>query len=94
VNAAAWRVTMAAAALMALASGLRASGGLFVHQVGSFAGVWLGGTLADRTGADRPTWMIDIALAALALALAPFWPLRRMQAGPTPRRATLLPAPR
>jgi predicted MFS family arabinose efflux permease len=63
---------------------------MLVHQVGGFAGVWLGGALAERTGVDRPTWMVDIALAALALAL--LWPLRRTQAAPTPRRAAL-PAP-
>jgi predicted MFS family arabinose efflux permease len=40
-----------------------------VHQVGSFAGVWLGGIVAEATGHDALTWMIDIGLAGLAITL-------------------------
>jgi predicted MFS family arabinose efflux permease len=45
---------------------------MLVHQVGSFAGIWLGGWAAEATGSDRLLWMLDIALAALAMAL--LWP--------------------
>lgn len=40
-----------------------------VHQAGSFAGVWLGGVLAESTGGDALTWVIDVALALLAIML-------------------------
>lgn len=40
-----------------------------VHQAGSFAGVWLGGILAESTGGDALTWVIDVALALLAVIL-------------------------
>lgn len=40
-----------------------------VHQVGSFAGVWLGGVLAEATGADTLIWTIDIGLAVFAALL-------------------------
>jgi len=45
---------------------------MLVHQVGSFAGIWLGGWAADATGNDRLLWMVDIALALLAMVL--LWP--------------------
>ena len=45
---------------------------MLVHQVGSFASVWLGGWAAEATGSDRLLWTIDIALALLAMAL--LWP--------------------
>lgn len=45
---------------------------MLVHQVGSFAGIWLGGWAAEATGSDRLLWMIDIALALAAAALV--WP--------------------
>jgi predicted MFS family arabinose efflux permease len=39
-----------------------------VHQIGSFAGAWLGGVVAEATGRDTLTWSIDIGLALLAIA--------------------------
>jgi predicted MFS family arabinose efflux permease len=39
-----------------------------VHQVGSFAGAWLGGVAAEATGSDVLMWSIDICLALLAIA--------------------------
>ncbi|MEO8653386.1 MAG: MFS transporter [Ramlibacter sp.] len=42
---------------------------MLVHQVGSFAGVWLGGWAAQVTGSDRLLWCVDIALALGAAAL-------------------------
>jgi predicted MFS family arabinose efflux permease len=47
---------------------------MLVHQVGSFAGVWLGGWAAEATGSDRLLWCVDIALALGAAALV--WPRR------------------
>jgi predicted MFS family arabinose efflux permease len=42
---------------------------MFVHQLGSFAGVWFGGWAAAATGSDRLMWTADIALALLAATL-------------------------
>jgi len=39
---------------------------MFVHQVGSFLGVWLGGVAREATGSFDWMWRIDIALAAAA----------------------------
>lgn len=39
-----------------------------VHQIGSFAGAWLGGVMAEATGRDTVMWSIDIGLALLAIA--------------------------
>jgi predicted MFS family arabinose efflux permease len=36
------------------------------HQVGSFLGVWLGGTLYDRTGSYDIVWWIAVALGVFA----------------------------
>lgn len=47
---------------------------MLVHQLGAFAGIWLGGWAADRTGSDTPLWLTDIALALLAALLV--WPSR------------------
>lgn len=65
--------------LVALQHGLQRLGALFgtvmlVHQVGSFAGVWLGGWMAQATGGDTLLWSVDIVLALVAAALV--WPLR------------------
>ncbi len=38
----------------------------FSHQVGSFAGVWLGGLLYDRTGSYDIVWWLAITLGVLA----------------------------
>ena len=43
------------------------SGFVFMsHQVGSFAGAWLGGYLFDKTGSYQMVWLIAIALSAVA----------------------------
>ncbi|HET7765714.1 MAG TPA: MFS transporter [Burkholderiales bacterium] len=43
------------------------SGFVFMsHQLGSFAGVWLGGYLFDHTGSYRVVWLISIALGLFA----------------------------
>ena len=46
-------------------------GGLvfFGHQLGSFAGGWLGGFLYDRTGSYDVAWWIAIGLSVVAAAL-------------------------
>jgi predicted MFS family arabinose efflux permease len=48
---------------------------MVLHQGGGFAGVWLGGWLAERSGNDQLFWSLDIVLALLAVALV--WPRRR-----------------
>ncbi len=45
---------------------------MLVHQVGSFAGIWLGGLAAELTGSDRLLWTVDIMLAIGAAVLV--WP--------------------
>ena len=59
------------------------SGFVFMsHQVGSFAGAWLGGYLFDKTGSYQMVWLISIALSvAAALANWPIdeRPLERLQ---------------
>jgi predicted MFS family arabinose efflux permease len=45
---------------------------MLVHQVGSFAGIWLGGWAAEVTGSDQLLWCADAALALGAAALV--WP--------------------
>jgi len=43
------------------------SGFVFLsHQIGSFAGVWLGGYLFDHTGSYNVVWMISIGLGVFA----------------------------
>jgi predicted MFS family arabinose efflux permease len=51
-----------------------------VHQIGSFAGVWLGGVVAEATGRDTLLWSVDIGLALTAIALQ--W---RLGWAPAPR---------
>jgi len=43
------------------------------HQIGSFAGVWLGGWGFERTGSYDLVWWLGIALALAAAALS--WPI-------------------
>ena len=38
----------------------------FSHQIGSFAGVWLGGLLYDQTGSYDLVWYVSIALGVFA----------------------------
>jgi MFS family permease len=42
---------------------------LFVHQIGSFLGVWLGGVVVEATGSYDLLWMTDIVLASIAAAI-------------------------
>ncbi|MCU0963730.1 MAG: MFS transporter [Burkholderiaceae bacterium] len=63
--------------LIARQHGVQRLGTLFgvvmlVHQVGSFAGIWFGGWVAQSSGADDWTWRLDILLALVAAALV--WP--------------------
>jgi len=41
----------------------------FSHQLGSFAGIWLGGYLYDTMGTYDPVWWAGIALGLLAAAI-------------------------
>lgn len=43
------------------------------HQVGSFAGVWLGGYMYDATGSYDSVWWAGVALGLVAAAL--HWPI-------------------
>lgn len=47
---------------------------MLIHQVGSFAGVWLGGLMAEAADGYRAIWLLEIALALIASAL--YLPLR------------------
>ena len=42
---------------------------MLLHQIGSFAGVWLGGLAAGSLAGYRVAWLVDIALALLAATL-------------------------
>ena len=52
-----------------------------MHQIGSFAGVGLGGVVAAETGRDTLLWVIDTGMAAAAVALQ--WRLGRPSVGVT-----------
>ena len=41
-----------------------------LHQVGAFLGSWLGGVFVEATGSYDGMWLLDMALAAAAAALA------------------------
>lgn len=47
---------------------------MVAHQIGGFAGAWLGGVAVAAAGSYQPLWLADIALALLGAALQ--WPLR------------------
>ena len=51
----------------------------FSHQLGSFAGGWMGGWIDDRTGSYDWAWGIAIALSLVSAALN--WPIRETPAG-------------
>lgn len=57
---------------------------MLVHQVGGFAGAYLGGQVFQATGSYDWVWYIDIALAAGAalihLPIREAWPMRRSAA--------------
>lgn len=67
-----WLSTVpATSGLVAVMFGTRYMGTLFgvvffVHQLGSFFGVWLGGTLFERTGGYELIWWIVVALGVFA----------------------------
>ena len=42
---------------------------MFVHQCGSFLGIWLSGIAFERYGSYEAMWMLDIALALAAIGL-------------------------
>jgi MFS family permease len=42
---------------------------MLLHQLGSFAGVWLGGLAAESLAGYRAIWLVDLGLAVLAAAL-------------------------
>lgn len=50
----------------------------FAHQLGAFAGGWMGGWLYDRTGSYDAAWAVAIALSLVAAALN--WPIREGRA--------------
>lgn len=56
-------------------------GGLvfLVHQIGSFLGSWLGGTIFDRLGSYDIVWALAIGLSLLAAAVN--WPIRERPVG-------------
>jgi predicted MFS family arabinose efflux permease len=78
VMGASFMATLAPTAqLVARQHGVQRLGTLFgvvmlVHQVGCFAGIWLGGWAAAATGSDQLLWSVDVALAMGAAALV--WP--------------------
>ena len=60
---------------------------MLVHQIGSFAGIWLGGWAAEATGSDTLLWSIDIALALIAAGLVYAKGFQRLVPGRTQRAA-------
>lgn len=46
----------------------------FSHQLGAFAGVWLGGALFEAFGTYDPVWWLGVVLGLVAAAL--HWPIR------------------
>jgi len=61
-------------ALVAMFFGVRHMGTLFgfvflSHQVGAFAGVWLGGLIESATGSYDAVWWTSVALGVIAAAL-------------------------
>jgi RimJ/RimL family protein N-acetyltransferase len=56
---------------------------MFVHQIGGFLGVWLGGVVVANTGSYDVLWLADLALAVLAALI--HLPLRETAALPVVR---------
>jgi predicted MFS family arabinose efflux permease len=56
----------------------------FSHQLGAFAGVWLGGALFEAFGTYDPVWWLGVVLGLVAAAL--HWPIRE-RAAPMPATA-------
>jgi MFS family permease len=61
-------------ALIALFFGTRHMGTLFgfaflSHQVGAFAGIWLGGAIESATGSYDAMWWVSVAMGLIAAAL-------------------------
>ena len=52
---------------------------MFVHQIGGFLGVWLGGVALEYSGGYDALWAADIALALIAALI--HLPLREVAAG-------------
>ena len=46
----------------------------FSHQMGAFAGAWLGGYVFDMTGSYQPVWVVGIVLGVVSALL--HWPIR------------------
>ncbi|MEY5098649.1 MAG: hypothetical protein RJA36_1368 [Pseudomonadota bacterium] len=61
----------------------------FSHQVGSFAGVWLGGWLYDRNGSYDLVWLLSIALGVIAAAAS--LPVRETAIDRAPQRVATRP---
>ncbi|HRP96378.1 MAG TPA: hypothetical protein PL143_09035 [Rhodocyclaceae bacterium] len=59
---------------------------MFVHQIGAFLGVWLGGIAVTLTGSYDWIWYADVALALLAAAI--HVPLRENRAADAAAPAT------
>ena len=80
-------------ALIAIFFGVRHMGTLFgfvflSHQVGAFAGVWLGGAIESATGSYDAVWWISVALGLVAAALhLPIAERRAPALAPAPQAA-------
>ncbi|MEM9037087.1 MAG: MFS transporter [Actinomycetota bacterium] len=60
------------------------------HQVGAFAGAWMGGVLADSTGSYEAAWWTAVGLAAFATLMQLLIDERREPEEPPPPRAPRL----
>ena len=76
--------------LIAHIYGLRYMGTLygivfFSHQLGSFLGVWLGGTLYDATGSYDAVWWVGVGVGAFSAIV--HLPIREVRGDLRPRAA-------
>lgn len=60
------------------------------HQIGAFAGAWMGGVLADSTGSYRAAWWTAVGLAAFATLMQLLIDERREPEEPPPARGPRL----